>query len=218
LSTHLRFDSLDVLPFSFLSLYKVVLELSSEQFLVLFINEFDKFHVTGGLLISLEFTTKDLICIQEPNCAVVITGELGTHFEDLDTVHLLNVITHFEALLMAVGIPILRANQVNVLALGTEIVPDRLDCVTWLVELWSWGPKIDHNRVTEARSRLDTCLHVAESVIINSTCARDFLSEFRLRPHLQIINSILFNILIFTFNLQFLIIGSRLRCASMTKP
>ena len=68
------------------------------------------------------FSPINLICIIEPNRAVVIFTELTAHLEYLNIVHLLNIVAHFEALLVTVVVTVLRLDQSYVLATGSIIV------------------------------------------------------------------------------------------------
>lgn len=61
-------------------------------------------HHNLGLLLDQTWGVSpvDLVCVGEPNSAVVVLSELTAHFEDLNVVHFLDEVAHLEALLAAV--------------------------------------------------------------------------------------------------------------------
>lgn len=133
----------------------MLLKLVFEQSLVLLVDIADHLQVLDVLINIPNFTTVDLTRIREPNSAVVIFSELAFHFKNFDIMHLLYVITHFEALLLAVPIVILALDQEDILTACSEVILNlllrfRFRCI-----------ELNRDWKSETGPRLDTSLDVA---------------------------------------------------------
>jgi hypothetical protein len=172
----------------------MVFELLLQYLLMLLVNIGDQLCLLSLFLESGHITPINLICVQEPNATIVIFRKLAPHFQYLNLMHFLDIVTHFKALLQTEASVIAAHDQLDVLAALSKVV---LDCFVHLSFLHGrgWGVKMNHYRLTDAGATFDGSLYEPESVnLLRVTQVGIQLLIFV--KHLNVVDHVLLNLLL----------------------
>ena len=100
----------------------MVFQLVDELFLVLFVDVLYNLRWDGSLLRSQNVTREDVWSKNKPDAAVIIPCKVASHLNNLNTVHLLNVVAHLKALFHAVVCFVAGSYHSYLVAVGAKVI------------------------------------------------------------------------------------------------
>ena len=110
-----------------------------------------------------DFSSNDLISVHKPDRFVLILSEVTTHLQNVNIMHLLNVVANLVALFVTVAIDIIVLNHLVIVALCAIIVLDRgLGLASPL--LGQRGIKLNYDRFSDTCLRPDASLDELDSL------------------------------------------------------
>ena len=100
----------------------MVFQLVDELLLVLFVDVLYNLRWDGSLLRSQNVTREDVWSKNKPDAAVIIPCKVASHLNNLNTVHLLNVVAHLKALFHAVVCFVAGSYHSYLVAVGAKVI------------------------------------------------------------------------------------------------
>ena len=128
-----------------------------------FVDVADDFSFIFVFLWAGHFTPPNLICVQEPDRTVVIFCKFAPHLENLNIMHLLHEIAHFEALFQTVTLVVTLLQHCDFVAAATVVVLNGRILIILLL-LRSRGVKVYHYRLTDTSTTPDSGLNEPQPI------------------------------------------------------
>lgn len=141
----------------------MLIQLRLQSFLMLSIAVLGVLYFDLCFLKAGDFSSNDLISVHKPDRFVLILSEVTTHLQNVNIMHLLNVVANLVALFVTVAIDIIVLNHLVIVALCAIIVLDRgLGLASPL--LGQRGIKLNYDRFSDTCLRPDARLDELDSL------------------------------------------------------